>query len=131
VTALIVKTQAGKIDYKNGKWKSRQGFLSYWLGRDEPLGDPTEEAKEALAKLNAIFTEKTPNLKIPMRAVVVFSNPKAILDMEPSPIPVMRAGDLKDYLRSEARLKELPNSIQRQMRAALGGPELPPAEKPT
>jgi hypothetical protein len=131
VTALIVKTQAGKIDYKNGKWKSRQGFLSYWLGRDEPLGDPTEEAKDALAKLNAIFTEKTPNLKIPMRAVIVFSNPKAILDMEPSPIPVLRADDLKDYLRSEARLKELPNSIQRQMRAALGGPELPTAEKPT
>jgi hypothetical protein len=131
VTALIVKTQAGKIDYKNGKWKSRQGFLSYWLGRDEPLGNPTEEAKDALAKLNAIFTEKTPNLKIPMRAVIVFSNPKAILDMEPSPIPVLRADDLKDYLRSEARLKELPNSIQRQMRAALGGPELPTAEKPT
>lgn len=129
VTALIVKTQASKISYKQGKWKSRQGFLSYWLGRDEPLGDPTEEAKEAMVKISKIFTEKIPTLKIPLRAVIVFSNPKAILDLETSPIPVLRAEDLKDYLRGEAKLKELPNSLQRQVRAALDAPELPAPEK--
>jgi hypothetical protein len=129
VTVLVVKTQSGKIEYKNGKWRARRGFLNLWLGRDEPLGDPTNEAKEALGKINAIFTEKIPTLRIPMRAVIVFSNPRAILDLEPSPIPVLQAEDLKNYVRGEAKLKELPNSIQRQMRAALDAPELPPAEK--
>ncbi len=41
VTALIVKTQAGKVAYKGGKWKRRENFMSLWFGRDEPLGDPT------------------------------------------------------------------------------------------
>ena len=130
VTALIVKSQAGKIEYKNGKWKSRQGVLSYWMGRDEPLGNPTDEAKEALGKINKILVEKIPTLKISQRAIIVFSNPKAILDLEPAPIPVIRAEDLKDYLRGEGRLREMPNSIQRQMRAALDAPELPTGEKP-
>ena len=129
VTVLIVKTQMGKIDYKNGKWKSRQGVLSYWLGRDEPLGNPEDEAKEAMSKVNAIFTEEIPSLKIPLRAVIVFSNPKAVLELEPSPIKVLRSEDLKDYLRGEGKLKELPNSLQRQVRASLGAPELPTGEK--
>jgi hypothetical protein len=131
VTALIVKTQAGKIDYKNGKWKSRQGMLSYWLGRDEPLGNPTDEATEALGKLNKILTEKIPNLKFPVRALIVFSNPKAELNLEPMPIPVLQVHGVKDYLRGEGKLKELPNSIQRQVRSALGAPEMQAAEKPS
>jgi hypothetical protein len=131
VTVLIIKTQAGKIAYKDGKWKSRQGILSYWMGRDEPLGNPTNEAKEALTKVNAILTEKAPSLKVNLRALIVFSNPKADLDLEPSPIPILRADDLKDYLRGEGKLRETPNSIQRQVRAALNAPELPTGEKPS
>jgi hypothetical protein len=129
VTIFIVKGQQGKVAFKGGKWKSRTGVLSYWLGRDEPLGDPTEEASEAIAKVSKIAAEKAPNLKFPLRAVIVFSNPKVALDIEPSPIPVLQPGDLKDYLRGEGKLEELPKSIQRQMRAALDAPELPAAEK--
>ena len=130
VTVLIVKGQQGKIAFKEGKWKSRQGVLSYWLGRDEPLGNPTEEANLAMGKLTAIFKEKIPNLRITLRAVIIFSNPKADLDIEPSPIPVLRSDELKDYLRGQGKLDDLPKSIQRQVRAALDAPELPSGERP-
>ncbi|HEY3290863.1 MAG TPA: hypothetical protein VGK87_12100 [Anaerolineae bacterium] len=130
VTVLIMKTQAGKIDYKNGKWKSRQGMLSFWLGRDEPLGNPDEEATQAIAKISAIFTDKIPNLKIPIRAIIVFSNPKVDLELEPSAIKVLRSIALKDYIRGEGKLKEMPKSIQRQIRASLNAPELPTGERP-
>jgi hypothetical protein len=130
VTVLIMKTQAGKIDFKGGKWKSRQGMLSFWLGRDEPLGNPDQEATESMAKINKIFTEKIPNLKIPLRSVIVFSNPKADLELEPSAIKVLRSPALKDSLRGEGKLKEVPKSIQRQIRTALNAPELPSGERP-
>jgi hypothetical protein len=129
VTVFIVKGQQGKVAFKDGKWKSRQGVLSYWLGRDEPLGNPSEEATEALGKVNNIFKEKIPTLRIPLRAVIIFSNPKAELDLEPMPLRVLRAEDLKEYLRGEGKLDDLPKSIQRQMRAALNAPELPSGEK--
>jgi hypothetical protein len=129
VTVFIIKSQQGKVAFKAGKWKSRQGVLNYWLGRDEPLGNPTEDATEALSKISDIFKQKIPTLRIPLRAVIVFSHPKAVLDLEPLPYRVLRADDLKDYLRGEGKLDELPKSIQRQMRAALDAPELPSAEK--
>jgi hypothetical protein len=129
VTVFIVKSQQGKVSFKDGKWKSRQGVLSYWLGREEPLGNPTEEATEALEKVTAIFKEKLPTLRIPLRAVIVFSNPKAVLDIEPAPYRILTADDLKDFLRGEGKQDDLPKSIQRQMRAALNAPELPSGEK--
>lgn len=128
ITVFIVRNQAGKIAYKEGKWKRRESLLRFWFGRDEPLGDPTADALEELGKVNKLLTEKLPTLKIPLRAIIVFSNPRAILDIEPSPIAVLPADGLKDYLRGPGKLKELPNSIQRKMREALGAPEVPRPE---
>lgn len=128
ITVFIVRNQEGKIAYKEGKWKRRESLLRFWFGRDEPLGDPTADALEELGKVNKLLTEKLPTLKIPLRAIIVFSNPRAILDVEPSPIAVLPADGLKDYLRGPGKLKELPNSIQRKMREALGAPEVPRPE---
>lgn len=128
VTVFVVRNQEGKITYKDGKWKRKESLLRFWFGRDEPLGDPTADITEELRKVNQVLTEKLPTLKIPLRGIIVFSNPKAVLDVEPSPIAVLRAEDLKDYIRGAGRLKELPNSLQRKVREALGAPELPRPE---
>ncbi|MFC1466635.1 MAG: hypothetical protein ACFLMY_17470 [Candidatus Brachytrichaceae bacterium NZ_4S206] len=128
VTVFVVRNQEGKITYKEGKWKRKESLLRFWFGRDEPLGDPTADITEELRKVNQVLTEKLPTLKIPLRGIIVFSNPKAVLDVEPSPIAVLRAEDLKDYLRGAGKLKELPNSLQRKVREALGAPELPRPE---
>jgi len=131
VTVFVVRNQEGKITYREGKWKRRESLLRFWFGRDEPLGDPTADLNEELQKVHRVLTEKLPNLKIPLRGIIVFSNPKAILDVEPSPNAVLRAEDLKDYLRGAGKLKELPNSLQRKVREALGAPELPRPETAT
>ncbi|MCS7056899.1 MAG: hypothetical protein NZM18_12090 [Thermoflexales bacterium] len=123
VTVFVVRNQEGKITYKDGKWKRKESLLRFWFGRDEPLGDPTADITEELQKVNQVLTEKLPTLKIPLRGIIVFSNPKASLDVEPSPIAVLRAEDLKDYIRGAGKLKELPNSIQRKVREAFGAPE--------
>ncbi|GIV83416.1 MAG: hypothetical protein KatS3mg052_0423 [Candidatus Roseilinea sp.] len=128
VTVFVVRNQEGKVTYKEGKWKRKESLLRFWFGRDEPLGDPTADITEELRKVNQVLTEKLPTLKIPLRGIIVFSNPKVVLDVEPSPIAVLRAADLKDYIRGAGKLKELPNSLQRKVREALGAPELPRPE---
>ena len=128
VTVFVVRNQDGKITYRDGKWKRRESLLRFWFGRDEPLGDPTEDLNEELQRVQRILEEKLPSLKIPLRGIIVFSHPRAILDIEPSPIVALRADDLKDYLRGPGKLKELPASIQRKMREALGAPDLPRPE---
>ena len=129
VTAFIVRNQAGKSAYKDGKWKRRESFLTFWMGRDEPLGNPTADATAAMTKINAMLVAKFPDLKVPVRAAIVFTNDKAVLDVEPSPIPSLRAEDLKNYLRSDNKLRELPNGVMRKVREALGAPELPKGEQ--
>jgi hypothetical protein len=128
VTVFVVRTQEGKISYRDGKWKRRENLLRFWFGRDEPLGDPTEDLNEELQKVQRVLNEKLPTLKIPLRGIIVFSHPRAVLDIEPSPIVALRADELKDYLRGPGRLKDLPASIQRKVREALGAPDLPRPE---
>ncbi|MCS7324276.1 MAG: hypothetical protein RMJ86_02825 [Anaerolineae bacterium] len=128
VTVFVVRNQDGKITFRDGKWKRRESLLRYWFGRDEPLGDPIEDLKEELARVSRALSDKLPDLKIPVRGIIVFSHPRVVLDVEGSPFPVLRADDLKDYLRGAGRLKELPNSIQRKVRESLGAPELPKPE---
>jgi hypothetical protein len=128
VTVFVVRTQDGKISYRDGKWKRRESLLRFWFGRDEPLGDPTEDLNEELQKVQRVLNEQLPTLKIPLRGIIVFSHPRAVLDIEPSPFVVLRADELKDYLRGEGKLKELPASIQRKVRKALGAPDLPRPE---
>ncbi len=129
VTVFIMRGQPGKTAYKAGKWKRRESFLTFWMGREEPLGNPTADATEALKKIGDMLAAKFPDLKVPVRALIVFTNAKAELDVEPSPIPVLMADDLKDYLRSDNKLRELPNSVMRKVREALGAPELPKGDQ--
>lgn len=128
-TAFVVKSQGGPVSYKNGVWKKKSSVLGGFFGREEPLGNPTAEATEALNKINAAITASNPGLKVPQRAIIVFTNPTAQLDIEPSPILAMKIDDLKDFLRGEGKLKELPNSIQRKMRDALGAPQIEKSEE--
>jgi hypothetical protein len=130
VTVFIIKTQSGRVGFKQGKWKRRENFISMWFGRDEPLGDPTAEANEALRRIAKLLADQAPDLKVPLRAVIIFTNPKIVLDLDPSPLSVVKAEDLKDFLRGPGKLKELPNSVMRQVRSALGAPEPAPAEPP-
>ncbi len=125
ITVFVARGQEGKTAFREGKWKRKESFLRFWFGRDEPLGNPTADLHAEMAKVNKTLAEKMPALKVPVRGVVVFTNPKAILDVEPSPITILPAIELKDYIRGAGKLKDLPNSIQRKMREAVGAPDLP------
>lgn len=125
ITVFVARGQEGKTAFREGKWKRKESFLRFWFGRDEPLGNPTADLHAEMAKVNKTLAEKMPALKVPVRGVVVFTNPKAILDVEPSPITILPATELKDYIRGAGKLKDLPNSIQRKMREAVGAPDLP------
>ncbi len=136
VTAIVTRStgvrrnaQAAKtITYKDGKWNTRTSFFSTWFGQEEPFGDPLADATNAAKAISDQIAAKDPTLKVPIRAVILFTNSNLTLNIEPCPTAMIKIDDLKDYLRGPGKLKELPSSIQRKMRDALGAPELPKAE---
>ncbi len=124
VTVLIPRNQEGLVGYKDGKWRFKRSLLRSWLGRDESLGDPIADANTGMSTVKKLLEEKSPDIKVPIRAVVVFTNARVRLDADPGPVAVLTATQLKDYIRSGGRLNELPKSIQRKMREALGAPDI-------
>lgn len=120
VTAIIYKNQNGEVSYKNNVWKFKTSFLNRVFGREEPLGDPKKDMDDALTRINTILTEKIPDQKIPLRGVVVFGGQNVTLDVDPTPFAVLKVDKLKDYLRGEGKLREVPAATQKAVREALG-----------
>jgi hypothetical protein len=124
ITVLIARPQDGPVRFKDGKWNTNRNFLRVLMGRDEAIGDPVKDANAAMAEVKKRLESSAPDIKVPLRAAVVFVNPNVKLEAEPSPVvAVLRADQLKDYVRLHNKLNELPKSIQRKMRTALGVPE--------
>lgn len=120
VTIFIPRTQEQKVTYRDGKWSYNRGFLRAWMGRDETIGDPTADATEAIKKVQTLITAKAPDVKVTVRAVIMFTHPKVELDVQPGPVTVLKAEDVKDFLRGGGRLSPLPKPVLRKVRAALG-----------
>jgi hypothetical protein len=123
VTVFIPRAQEQKVAYRNGKWSYNRGFLRAWMGRDESIGDPSADAAEAVKKVQAVIAAKAPDVKVTVRPIIVFTHPKVELDVQPGPVAVLKADDIKDFLRGGGRLSPLPKPVQRKVRAALGAPE--------
>jgi hypothetical protein len=120
ISAIIFKSQGGRVSYKNGKWNHSTSFITRLFGREEPIGDSKKEIDEALTRINAKLKEKMPNHAIPLRGIVLFGNPDVQLDLDTTPFAMIKVDKLKDYLRGAGKLKELPNSTQNAMREVLG-----------
>lgn len=105
---LLVKPQEGQISCHGGKWRHR-----FNLGRflrtlfEERLGNPTKQVQLEAEKLQRFLIKHLPDGDIPIQSIIVFSHPKAELDIVEPTVPVMHIGDLKAYLRNATAKKTL------------------------
>jgi len=102
VVVLETVNLASQFTYKDGRWRERFGVgraLRYIV--EEHLGDPIQSARGAAEdlerKLGQVVGE---GARPPVKAVVVFTHPGAILAVEDPPIPVCRL----DKLRKQVQL---------------------------
>ncbi|MGC8787333.1 MAG: nuclease-related domain-containing protein, partial [Anaerolineae bacterium] len=108
IFVLLVKPQEGQISCHGGKWHYR-----FNLGRflrtlfEERLGNPTKQAQREAEKLQRFLAKHLPDSDIPIQPVIVFSHPKAELDIVEPVVPVVHIGDLKSYLRNATAKKAL------------------------
>ncbi|MCS6906713.1 MAG: hypothetical protein RML93_02370 [Anaerolineales bacterium] len=100
----------GTITYKNGRWRHKGSTFLRFFGK-ETLGRPDLELPYEIEKiqkfLKPLFAEETPP---PVRAALVFTNPKITLEIDPAenpPAPSLHLDKLKDFLRKEAKQKPI------------------------
>lgn len=110
---LLPYNQAGHISYdtKKGRWHQSGGSAFLKFFGNEGLGRPDLEVKYGQTDL-AHYLEKLGVDPAPAadNVILVFTNPKAELDLENSPVLVVTGEKLKDFLRKRA--KEKPASME-------------------
>jgi len=118
---LVIETVnlEGLFTYKDGRWREQISLgraLRYIV--EEHLGDPIKAVQSSAQALklrleNCLGEE----LKVPVRSVVVFTHPRARLEIGSTPVPVVVAEKLKK-LATEKGAKLLAE-VYEQVRAIL------------
>ena len=95
-----VKDHQGEIRCEGEKWhqKFNWGRLLLFFGR-EGLGNPTREVRGEIGRLRRFLDEKLPEADVLIEGLIVFTNPRARLDLIDPPVPVVSSNKLKTFLR--------------------------------
>ncbi len=124
VWALIPVTVAGTITYDANKRRFRQkgGNIYLKIFGQENIGRPDLEASYAIEDLSKFLKKTLGDANNPLptpQAVLVFTNPKAILEIEESPIPAVPLAKLKDFMRRQAKENPAPAPVIQALQQAL------------
>jgi len=121
LTVLETVNLEGRFLYKNGRW---QEFMR--LGRairyivEEHLGDPIKAAVSAQEHLHRQLKEKVEGGEdVPVNAIVVFTHPRCVLELDETPIPVVKAAQLKRTIPQKGT--KLSEPLYQRLQAFLGG----------
>lgn len=114
---FTVKDQYGEIRCEGERWhqKFHWGQLLLFFGR-EGLGNPTREVKAEMESLRRFLDARLSEGSVPIEGLIVFTNPRARLELIDPAVPVVSSNKLKNYLR---QLKQ--NRLSAEQRKELIG----------
>ncbi len=120
VWVIVPKYQRGKITYEKNRWRQRGGglLLAYLkLLAQEGIGRPDLEIATEVAAVEKFLEKNVPDeIRPPVKAVLVFTNPRAEVDAENSPIPTVTLKDLKATVRKgKGLLPEAYTAVQKAL----------------
>ena len=117
VWVLAGQYHSGTITYEKDRYRQRGvGFFARVIGQ-EGLSRPEMEAQAYEEDLRKFLKGSLPEEQMPnIRSAIVFTSPKANVQVENSPIPTLHVDKLKDFLRRKA--KEQPASLEKVRQVA-------------
>ncbi len=109
------------VSGENGdRWRNKKSIIRRFLSQQPGLGNPTMLVEQEMAKLIAYISENAPELdELPVGAVIVATNPMAVLDVGASRIPVMKASELKKFVRKNTG-RALPKADHNRLKEIFG-----------
>jgi hypothetical protein len=131
LTVLTVKSQGGTVTYEDGRWRHRQnlGFLRRFAGQ-ESLGRPDRMLNAEISYVEELLAkEMAEDDAVPVRGVVLFTNPDVELHAEDAPVPALRAAEIKRWLRKERLRPQLSDETMARLAKVLEIPDLAPDDE--
>jgi hypothetical protein len=101
---FTVKDHHGEIRCEGEKWhqKFNWGRLLLFFGQ-EGLGNPTREVRGEIGRLQRFLDGKLPEAEVPIEGLIVFTNPRAKLELIDPAVPVVSSNKLKTFLRQQKK----------------------------
>jgi len=125
---LLPFFQSGVITYEKKRWRSKGGgFIQGYLRifGQENIGRPEIESKVEIESASRYLTRLLPEgTKLPeIKAVLIFTNPKAVLKVEDAPTPALVVGQVKDFMREKVKTNPISEEMLSLISNALPKPE--------
>ncbi len=122
IFALLPYNQPGIDEYNTSRnrWKQTGGnfFLKTFGG--ESLGRPDLDAKYAISDIVKQLTKiGIDSSKFNPQAIIVFTNPKAVVKSEDSPTPVVTQDKLKDFIRKQVKINGISTDLLTEIKLKL------------
>ena len=97
---FTVKDHHGEIRCEGEKWhqKFNWGRLLLFFGQ-EGLGNPTREVRGEIERLQHFLDSMLQEADVPIEGLIVFTNPRAKLELIDPAVPVISSNKLKTHLR--------------------------------
>jgi hypothetical protein len=124
VWVLMPRSQQGRITFTKGRWKQIGGNWYLKIFAQEGLGRPDVDLEAEIDKVKKHLATNLPEgSEIPtIRAALVFTNPKAVVDIpedaEP-PADTVLVKDLKEIVRKAGKGKSLSPAVVQQITAVF------------
>jgi hypothetical protein len=120
VTLIVVRSQAGRVTYADGKWVHKQrGRFFRELAGQERVGRVELEVEHQVGRMQRYLEEHVPGVEVPVRGVVLFTHPDVELDLEEPPVQVFYGKKIRGWLRGPGMGKALPDDVRQQVEQAL------------
>ena len=112
---FTVKDHHGEIRCEGEKWhqKFNWGRLLLFFGQ-EGLGNPTREVRGEIKRLRHFLDSRLPEADVPIEGLIVFTNPRARLELTDPIVPVVNNKKLKPFLRQQKK-KRIPAEQRKEL----------------
>ncbi len=126
LTIFALRSDKGRVIVDGEKWREPFSFsrLFTFFAR-EGVGNPARDLEEQKGRLRELLAKATgpataegsssPLAELPIEGVALFLNQEARLELNNPAVPVLRADQVKDYVRARAKEVKLANATQKAM----------------
>jgi hypothetical protein len=124
IWGLIPVNVGGTITFDENRMRFRQkgGNFYFKLFGQENLGRPEVDAQYLASDFTKYARRHFPDIELPeIQAVLVFTNRKATLEIDQTPIPAVTIDKLKDFIRKRSKEKIVSADVIQKIQSALPG----------
>jgi len=127
VIIFAVRSDKGRVIVNGDKWREPFSFgRIFTMFSREGVGNPAQDLEDQKRKIRQLLGQEqasadaeNPLATVPVEGAAVFLNQEIQLELTNPTVSVLRADQIKDYVRARAKEAKLSNAVQRTLNERL------------